>query len=322
MRLRTDTEGIEYQSLKDKTIPGVDNTLFNSMKQFGRCQQIIPDTLKEYFTEKLENNSTLLIQWQYSYKPGSDNLPGRIPKFEEVQKILAKATECEEHKHSGASWIAEVILPLLHHIFEDFLGRQCAKLYQSFKPPSSGSKMIDICVYASLDQDDEIAAMHKFSSTSPSYSINHTDFEPTQFRPFILSIETKKSEPSDMAKLQIGVWLASQWKFLHWAVKKLRKQRSAKDLTPTTTSEEEEEEISTALSKLPFIPGIIIQGNSWKLVISTYTDGKTKIWSGPVFGSTESLLDIYAIVAGIRELAAWGRDTYLPWFREYILTLE
>ena len=38
---------------------------------------------------------------------------------------MAKAIECEEHKHLEASWVAEVILPLLHYIFEDFLGRQC-----------------------------------------------------------------------------------------------------------------------------------------------------------------------------------------------------
>ncbi|UKZ53248.1 hypothetical protein TrVGV298_007040 [Trichoderma virens] len=198
-----------------------------------------------------------------------------------------------------------------------------AKPYSCFKPLSSNSKMIDICLYASLNQKDEIESMNKFSKTSPTLSINHTDFEPMQFRPFILSIETKKSEPGDMAQLQIGVWLASQWKFLRWAVKKkLQKQRPAHNLDAITYEEDEEEGISTALSKLPFIPGIIIQGNSWKLVISTYTDGKTTLWSGSVFGKTESLLDIYAIVAGIRELAAWGRDIYLPWLKKYILKLE
>lgn len=63
MRFRTDTGCIEFLSLKDKTISSVDNTLFNTMKQFGRCQQFILDTLKQFYIEKLENNSTVLIQW-------------------------------------------------------------------------------------------------------------------------------------------------------------------------------------------------------------------------------------------------------------------
>ncbi|KAM0254532.1 hypothetical protein ACHAQJ_006692 [Trichoderma viride] len=55
--------------------------------------------------------------------------------------------------------------------------------------------MVDLCAYASLDNDQEWkAAIMNFSSINPAMSINHTDFRPMQLNFFILSIETKKPE--------------------------------------------------------------------------------------------------------------------------------
>ncbi|KAL6871969.1 hypothetical protein J3F83DRAFT_733295 [Trichoderma novae-zelandiae] len=340
MRLRLGETGIDYQPLNETTVPDVAKMLFLTMTEYGRCQRILPDALKQHITETLKMDEILCRQWQYCFKTErdpADDLPGRIPSLEEIQTLLAMATECERHKHEEASWNAEVHLRLLHGVFRTLVGKQygefnamlcsTARPHADFRPILSNSKMIDICVYASLDQNNEIDAVAKFCRTAPTLSINHTDFEPLQLRPIILSIETKKhGAESDKAQLQIGVWHAAQWNFLQWAVheKFLQRRQGKGRESPLTTNEEAEVKTKTltALSKLPFIPGIIIQGNYWKLVISTYAEGKTRLWSGFVFGKTESLMDIYAIVAGVRELTAWGRDTYLPWFRENILTLE
>lgn len=247
------------------------------------------------------------------------------------------ATECERYNHEEASWNAEVHLRLLHGIFRSPADRQygefsamlcsTARPHADFRPVAPISKLIDLCVYASLDRSHEVDAVTKFSRAAPTLSINHTDFEPLQLRPLIVSIVTEKQDAdADTTQLQLGIWYSAQWRFLQWAVcEKLLQQRQDKDWqTPVATDQEDEIRARSirALSKLPFIPGIIIQGNYWKLVISTYAEEKTQLYSSFVFGKTESLMDIYAIVAGVRELTAWGRDTYLPWFKENVLTLE
>jgi hypothetical protein len=185
--------------------------------------------------------------------------------------------------------------------------------------------MIDMCIYASLDHDQEFkTAMVEFSKNSPTMSVNHTDFIITQERPLLISIETKKpAVQGDKAQLQISVWHAAQWSFLRWAVgQKLLRQRQSQGFDAPTTEEEQREHKAmklAVLAKLGFIPGIIVQGHRWHLVLSTYEDGKTTLWAEWEFGSTKGLLDIYAVIAGVRELTAWGRDVYLPWFKENIL---
>lgn len=154
-------------------------------------------------------------------------------------------------------------------------------------------------------------------------SVNHTDFIVTQERPFLISIETKKSAvQGDEAQLQMSVWHATQWSFLRWAVgQKLLRTRQTQGLDAPTTEEPREHKAAklAALAKLGFIPGIIVQGHRWHLVLSTYEDGKTTLWAEWEFGSTKGLLDIYAVVEGVRELTASGRDAYLPCFKENIL---
>lgn len=189
-----------------------------------------------------------------------------------------------------------------------------------FNPISSSTKMINICIYAALDQQLD-TAIKAFCNTMPTKSINHTAYFALQFRPIIISIEATQPGVGewDRAQLQMGVWHAAQWNFLRWGVEqKLRTQRPAQD---TPDDETFKAETLDVLSKLGFIPGIFVSGNRWHLVISTYDNGKTTLWAELVFGATKSLMNIYAVIAGVRELAAWGRDRYLPWFKENVLTV-
>lgn len=72
--------------------------------------------------------------------------------------------------------------------------------------------------------------------------------------------------------------------------------------------------------KLPiFIPGIIVQGHDWHLVISTLEDRQTKIWQKVTMGSTSSSKGIYQIVNALQVLRSWVTKTYWPWLRKMIL---
>lgn len=90
---------------------------------------------------------------------------------------------------------------------------------------------------------------------------------------------------------------------------------------PQTDEEQEEfrRDKLAVLSSLGVIPGIIIQGHRWHLVLSTYESGKTKLWADHQFGTTQSCLEIYAVVADMRQLTGWARDVYMPWLKANIL---
>lgn len=332
MSLRLCEASVEYQVLNESTVPDAAKELFFLMDDIGRGRDILPHALKSTIEEKLKDQPMSLRRWDSSFMPQGhdDDLPGRIPSFEEVKIILARAVECEKFQGEELMWNGEVLLRLLRGIFEDRLGGQCddfnailctrARPDREFEPMSSTGRMIDVCIYASLDQNQELrAAMAEFCMTAPTATVNHTDFEPLQLRPLVLGIGTRKPGVEwDRAQVQIGIWHASQWAFLRWAVgRKLLKQRVAKGADEG--EEEFQAEERAVLSKLGFIPGIIVQGNRWHLVISTYNEGKTTLWAEWVFGTTKSLMDIYSVIAGVRRLTAWARDTYIPWFKENVL---
>lgn len=96
----------------------------------------------------------------------------------------------------------------------------------------------------------------------------------------------------------------------------------AHDEAPSAAQQQQqdrERRADEALARLAFLPGVIVQGHKWMLVLSTRERLKTVLWVEQQFGSTHRILETYQVIAGLRELAAWGRDTYLPWFRENIL---
>ncbi|KAL7919388.1 hypothetical protein ACQKWADRAFT_323058 [Trichoderma austrokoningii] len=172
---------------------------------------------------------------------------------------------------------------------DDFNAILCttARLHREFTHISSSSSanMIDICL---------VAAVKAFSSTTPTQS-------------------TKQPGGGNLekAQLQMGVWLSLHWAFLYWGVKqKLLKQHMALGLDAPTDNFKAE--TLNVLSTLGFIPGILINGCRWYLVLSTYKDGKTTLWTDWTFGETKTLMKTYAVIAGVRELTAWARDRYIP----------
>ncbi|KAH6874080.1 hypothetical protein B0T10DRAFT_533104 [Thelonectria olida] len=334
MNLRLSNAGVVYKSLNERTAPPVAEMLFRTMSDIGRGFDILPESLQTTITQKLKERGMESRRWGHSFKPvgEGDVLPGRIPSFEEVDRVFVEAQECEDFRHEESAWNAQVHLRLLEGIFKTPQGRLCdefgsvsctsARPHREFKPSASTAKMIDICIFASLEPDTDMTrAVTEFSKLTPTLSINHTDFEPIQHRPLLLSIETKRpGVDGDKAQLQIGVWHAAQWAFLRWAVGHRLRRRIAQGLGAPTTDDDLRKVEHAVLARLGFLPGVIVQGHRWHLVLSTYgEDGKTTLWAEWEIGSTKSLQDIYAVVAGVRELTAWGRDVYMPWLRENIL---
>ncbi|RFU77192.1 hypothetical protein TARUN_5043 [Trichoderma arundinaceum] len=127
MSLRLSVTGVDLEPLTALTVPEAARALFTILKDIERGHDILPHALKLTIEQKLKEQRMDLSEWRYAYMPEDhiDNLPGRIPSFEEVEKVLAKAMECEKFKHEEASWNHQVHLRLLEGIFENLLGGQC-----------------------------------------------------------------------------------------------------------------------------------------------------------------------------------------------------
>ncbi|KAH7240346.1 uncharacterized protein BKA55DRAFT_519745 [Fusarium redolens] len=322
LRLRLEERGLECRQLNIDTAPPVISSLLDTIQEIGSRIEILPADKKSAILESplvREQNTRL---WRFAFKEeGQDTSPGRVPLPEEISQICDFARHCHDTNHEEAAWNMEVHHRLLQAILREpnaptaaplnFTTCTTARPHRRFVPYSSTAKMVDFCLY--LNTTDSYA-LQALGRRTPTLTVNHTDFAPLQLSPIVLSIETKRpGKELDAAQLQMGVWHAAQWAFL----------RSVIGLTPQPLTAEEEvqrkQKANDVLGQLGFIPGIIVQGHRWLFVFSTLEGDKTVLWTERQFGTTQSILDTYAVVAGIRELARWVRDVYAPWFRANVL---
>ncbi|KAF5643522.1 uncharacterized protein FTJAE_3322 [Fusarium tjaetaba] len=304
-----------------ESAPPVISNLLDTIQEIGSRIEILPADKKSAILDSpflKEQNARL---WRFAFKEGDDTLPGRVPLPEEIVQICNYARHCHDTNHEEAAWNMEVHHRLLQAILREpdastaaslnFTSCTTARPHRRFVPYSSTAKMVDFCLY--LNPTDA-PALQALGRQTPTLTVNHTDFAPLQLSPIVLSIETKRpGKELDAAQLQMGVWHAAQWSFL----------RSVIGLTPQPLTAEEEiqrnQKANEVLGQLGYIPGIIVQGHRWLFVFSTLEGDKTVLWTERQFGTTQSILDTYAVVAGIRELARWARDVYVPWFRANVL---
>ncbi|KAH7019698.1 hypothetical protein EDB80DRAFT_820232 [Ilyonectria destructans] len=312
MRLRIDDQGLEFRPLNIDSVPEAAADLLRVLEEIGRGLDILPH---EWHDRILHGDLSREreARWRYSFKPldAPDQLPGRIPSFDEVELVGEMAKECLNFGHDQSGWNGEVHHQILKAVFRDpsrkkggilnfaNLSSTTARPHHKYLPRVTSAKMVDSCIYADLcDDENWRQGLQTLSRKTHTVSVNHTDFAPLQLRPI--------------------------WSFLRSAVSLAVQSRSSPtESTPDPSSSDQTEhaaQVDAALSRLGFIPGIIVQGHRWLFVLSTLEGQKTILWTERQFGSTQSILETYQIVAGLRELGAWARDVYLPWFQHNILT--
>lgn len=336
MSLRLDDDGIECRQLSSENPPSVAADLVQDFCEIDMGIGILPKTLEAPIRDHLQQEGLNERLWRQAFGEEADHLPGNIPSWPQVTAVRDKAMSCFNEGHEEASWNAEVHHRLLERIFRgpnaepgevfDFCTCTTARPHRNYLPQSSALKMVDFCVYDNSNTDEQ--ARRSLASRGCTLSVNHTDYAPLQLRPIILSIETKRpGENLDVAQLQIGVWQAAQWAFLRAAIEASLK---------TEDEATKQSLIRAAVAELGFIPGVIVQGHRWHFVFSTLEpktvnreeDGlevtvyRTILWTEQGFGSTQGMLKTYQIVAGVRRLAGWARDVYLPWHRKYVLAIS
>uniref|UniRef100_A0A0D2YFA9 PD-(D/E)XK nuclease-like domain-containing protein n=1 Tax=Fusarium oxysporum (strain Fo5176) TaxID=660025 RepID=A0A0D2YFA9_FUSOF len=116
--------------------------------------------------------------------------------------------------------------------------------YHRFPDPAS---RVDFAFYFVPDNDPTLSQP---PTAIPCF--NWTSDRMLQQYPLAFSIETKRyGGNAAKGEQQMGIWHAAQWDFLI--------TRAGAD----------------AVAKLEFLPGIVIQGHIWSLVITTRNEGTT-----------------------------------------------
>jgi len=109
--------------------------------------------------------------------------------------------------------------------------------------------MVDFAIHIEPDTA-MINAMRIIAAHHPldTASVNHTYHAPLRTKPISVNIETKLTgQHWNSAVVQLGVWMAAQFKKLEQMVT----------------------EANGELSSLPFLPAIVIQGHDWNFLAVT-----------------------------------------------------
>ncbi|KAM0231491.1 hypothetical protein ACHAP5_011049 [Fusarium lateritium] len=258
---------------------------------------------------------------------------GHTPPPETIQWILHEAAYCDSKGCSKTDWNAEVHHRVLGAALRPLQGPRRDQLVDfrlSSNAPiideyhvTSGSKKVDFCIYIDPKQDKRtgvVEIIETFREILPMGIFNHANLSPLSDNPIAISIETIKTTGKgwENARLQMEVWMAAQWQFLRQL---LEIRQHATDNLSVLRSRAGEMSFCTDKNwDLPeFIPGIIIQGHDWHLIITTADGEKTIFWQKKSIGDTSSSKGIYQIIYNLQLLRQWAQEGYWKWMKDLLL---
>ncbi|SCO92822.1 uncharacterized protein FRV6_16950 [Fusarium oxysporum] len=309
--LRNAEDGIDTRELSALKDPSPSLKAFiKKMKQVAKGRGMLSPSVRDAIAGH-SNEDVAELDDDFYFSSDRDLL-GHTPSLEEVTEIHQAAAECQGYDHAETTWNSWVHSPVLRLALKDpgssvfrqivgYMPCSTASILPDYLPSLKIAKKVDFCIYIDPAYDQK----HSGSSTLISSmcdrmvdgSINHTDYTPLAERPLAVSIETKKlGENWNKATLQMSVSQAAQWNLIH-------------EITVPGTRPNE---------ALDYIPGIIIQGHNWFLVITTREGKKTVFWNKLDLGATDTIEGIYKLVYGLQVLREWARETYWPAFRNRV----
>ncbi|EXA29073.1 hypothetical protein FOVG_19391 [Fusarium oxysporum f. sp. pisi HDV247] len=234
----------------------------------------------------------------------------RYPDVEFVEDLLERAAVCLDENEGEASWNMDVHNPLLAWAFRqnnrrgrlvDYRYCPAAQIVSAFKPQGASSQHIDFCVHIRPEVlSDEQLAIDAVCIDRPNGTINHVDSGNLSKNPIVISIETKKhGEGFTKAVNQMATWHSAQWRSLCFG-------RCG----------------GKALSRIEFLPGIIVQGHTWMFVATVRRNERPILFHQMPLGDTETMMGIFKLLLSLQYLRDWAENTYWPAFKADILGME
>ncbi|CAJ0555002.1 Ff.00g135150.m01.CDS01 [Fusarium sp. VM40] len=322
------TRGVETRAMSDPSgLPPALAQLRTKLLQFGRGRGILGlnslASIRDEAAARAFHPDMVAIyeDKDFSCSAHRDAL-GSTPSPEDVLYILECAADCLRMGRSEAAWNNEVHFPLLclalrprvKGAFQRLVNvTNCstASIVPDYRIRFVPDKKIDFCVY--LDPrydtiDTNIASqVDSVRARLPLLSINPTDDLSLLSNPIAISIETKRpGEGLDTANLQVATFLTAHLTILQRLV-------DAGAAMPV-----DEGEKMPSVDDLGFLPGLIVQGNTWNFVAASRQDSRIIIWSETSLGLTGDISGIYQIIASLQLLREWINATYWPWLRRVI----
>ncbi|GKU13468.1 unnamed protein product [Fusarium langsethiae] len=285
------------------------SVLIRDINNISRCCYVIPQSIKADLTQHLTNTAPLDELHDFMFfddastiKDTSKSLDWASPRevLRSALHIVDWSNKCTNLLSDESAWNNTVHTPLLQLFTHDMYSGENQELVEFIsctttnvdstyhKFPETASR-VDYVLHFVPESNP---ALNEASDvTAPCF--NWTTDKLLQQYPFAVAIETKRyAGNTAKGHQQMGVWYAAMWEFLL--------ARAG----------------SVATSKLEFIPGVVVQGHLWSLVITTRSQGVTTVLCSVEFGNTSSVIGVLQVLAGLRRLRKWSLDVLWPWYRE------
>ncbi|KAF4501671.1 hypothetical protein FAGAP_2124 [Fusarium agapanthi] len=319
------SHGVETRAMSDPSgLPPSLAEVRTKLLQFSRGRGILGDKGLESIQDEAAaralhpDMAAIYEDREFCCSARRDEL-GVTPSPEDVVYILECAGDCLRMGRSEAAWNHEVHFPLLclalryrsKGAFKRLINvTSCssASLIPDYRIRFAPHKKIDFCVYLDPHHDPNDTNIPSTVDTVcarlPGLSINPTDDLSLLSNPIAIPIETKRpGEGLDTANLQVATFLTAHLTLLQRLV-------DAGASVPI-----DDGDTAPSVDDLGFLPGLIVQGNTWNFIAASRQDSRTVIWSETSIGSTGDIFGIYEIVASLQLLRQWISTTYWPWLR-------
>ncbi|EXK24285.1 hypothetical protein FOMG_18976 [Fusarium oxysporum f. sp. melonis 26406] len=278
------SHGVETRAMSDPSgLPPTLADMRTKLLQFGRGRGILGENGLESIRDETAaralhpDMAAIYEDKEFCCSARRDEL-GLTPSPEDVVYILECAGDCLRMGRSEAAWNHEVHFPLLclalrnrsKGAFQRLVNvTSCssASIIPDYRIRFAPDKKIDFCVY--LDphydpNDTNIAStVDTVRARLPGLSINPTDDLSLLSNPIAIPIETKRpGEGLDTANLQVATSLTAHLTLLQRLV-------DAGASVPVEAGEK-----VPSVDDLGFLPGLIVQGNTWNFIAASRQDSR------------------------------------------------
>ncbi|KAK2684664.1 hypothetical protein QWA68_016763 [Fusarium oxysporum] len=287
------------------------SALFRDINDVAGRYGIIPRSIKGVLDHHLEETISLDRVHDYMFFDDMtsiehlDNKPHAMASEAEILhralRITDRSSQCSRMLSDEAAWNCLVHCPLLDLFISDMYHRADQNIFD-FMPCTTTS--IDSTYHRFPDPASRVDFIFHFlpekdptlnQSPAAMPCFNWTSDRMLQQYPLAFSIETKRyGGNAARGEQQMGIWHAAQWEFLI--------SRAGAD----------------AASKLDFLPGVVIQGHIWSLVITIRNQNTTTVLCSVEFGNTSSVVGVFQVMAGLRRLRKWSLEVLWPWYKTYL----
>ncbi|KAM0255893.1 hypothetical protein ACHAPA_012350 [Fusarium lateritium] len=333
---------VDYFSvqLPPSSLPPSVQLFMNKINEICRGDGIVPTSDRKFIRGMTKSEE--YKDWDWARGPQGEryfhadrDLLGVTPSIAIVSKILYQAQFCHTSGASQADWNIEVIQRILEASLRpvggpgssqpiDFRSSTTATVIPEYNTDSLHPRQTEFSIYVEPAYDPDSRIFHQvqnFCKILPCGTFNHIDLPTMRARPIAFSIEALHDDTAGYAELRKGASTLPHWKFLDDLLARRDDAYQARRKWEWESNAEchTSLEVTTAPGLLDFLPGVVIQGHTWHLVMAIPRDGKMAFCEKVSFGNTASSKGIYQIICVLQLLKHWTREFYWPWLRRLLL---